>query len=197
MDIRGKDPRYESPSIPSSFLPFFHNGDLCELGWLSLGTVPLAQVLSLHGTFLSTGFGQAGGYNRKTPGRAVLQWSDVCLPRALSTGTTANSTPHVPGVMASTSPSASGGCCCVTGPLGPPRRLHQPQSRNQAAQHMAPIVCCSRRAPSLRPPPHPTPRPSLLSPGNWPSMGTRMASADVSNKPREPPLGDRTSQLQN
>uniref|UniRef100_A0A8D1V4D4 Melanocortin 2 receptor accessory protein n=1 Tax=Sus scrofa TaxID=9823 RepID=A0A8D1V4D4_PIG len=65
--------------------------------------------------------------------------------------------------------------------------LHRAWLRDQAAaEHLAPSSGCSGRAPpSCCPPP---PRPTLLSSGTWPSMGTRRASADIRNKPSERPL---------
>eukprot|EP00070_Physeter_catodon_P042373 XP_028349267.1 LOW QUALITY PROTEIN: melanocortin-2 receptor accessory protein [Physeter catodon] len=67
------------------------------------------------------------------------------------------------------------------------RRLYRARSRSQVAEHRAPSSSCSGRVPPPRPPP--PPRATLLSSGNWPSMGTRTAPAGVRNfKPSEPPL---------
>ncbi|XP_059954758.1 LOW QUALITY PROTEIN: melanocortin-2 receptor accessory protein [Mesoplodon densirostris] len=71
-------------------------------------------------------------------------------------------------------------------PQGTPS-LYRAQSRKQVAEHRAPPSSCSGRVPPPRAPA--TPRATLLSSGNWPSMGTRTAPADARNfKPNEPPL---------
>ncbi|XP_059778248.1 LOW QUALITY PROTEIN: melanocortin-2 receptor accessory protein [Balaenoptera ricei] len=74
------------------------------------------------------------------------------------------------------------------------RRLYRARSRNQVAEHRAPSSSCIGPRPaaaageSLYLGPPPPPRATLLSSGNWPSMGTRTAPADVRNfKPSEPP----------
>ncbi|XP_062937558.1 melanocortin-2 receptor accessory protein [Cynocephalus volans] len=66
----------------------------------------------------------------------------------------------------------------------PPGSVEEPGSRDGPDQQLQPES--SPASPPI------APRPTS---GNWPSMGVLTALADVRNKPREPPPGDRTSQL--
>ena len=120
----------------------------------------------------SLGFGQAGG-----PPEGLFPWRLGCLlPSALSTGTPPSSPQHVPGVLASTSRSTSGGNPSTPGPprgtlQPPPSSVEEPD-----AGASRPVQRLQRERPSTSAPPGPPCSPLGTGP-QWGPTGHQLTSA--------------------
>lgn len=161
-----------------------------SVSWVSplLGSAPRALVLSLHGAF-PTGYGQAGGDKGKAWERTVLQpalmpTSHLLSPqeqRPAPARMPLEFLPQPPPVHpeAPTASQDAPGDPAGSTELGQGTRQHGiwPQPAAAAGEPL----CCTPRPP----------RPTLLSSGNWPLMGTPVA--DVGSKTSEPPSRQGTS----
>ena len=123
---------------------------------------------------------QAGGWGTEPPEvqcaqPALMPASCLC---PLSIGAMPSTSPPAPGASAWTSPSASGGPCCS---IGPPRGPHRPRTA-QSRSHSS----WGRRA--LPPQPPLPPRPTLISCGNGPLVGTPCHQLRSATSPAGHPL---------